>query len=86
MFKHPNFTKFLETVDQLPIPKEFGHLNMIHLKMIQIIKSQKISRTDLIKKTSDLEASQAQRYRYLNDLINLQIVNLDNQYLSLNHK
>ena len=83
MLKDQKFKSFLNSIDQLPIPREFGRLNMIHLKMIQIIKSQRISRTDLIKKTADLEASQAQRYRYLNDLINLQIVTLKDQYLVL---
>ena len=83
MLKDQKFKNFLASIDQLPIPKEFGHLKMIHLKMIQIIKSQRISRTDLIKKTTDLEASQAQRYRYLNDLFDLQIVTLKDQYLVL---
>ena len=81
MLKDIKFINFLESIDQLPIPNKFGRLNLIHLKMIQIIKSQRISRTDLIKKTSYLEASQAQRYRYLNDLIDLQIITLKDQRL-----
>jgi len=82
MFRDQNFKKFIKSLESLPIPKELKHLNLIHLKMIQIIKSQKISRNDLIKKTSDLGSSKAQRYRYLNDLIDLQIVTLENQYLT----
>lgn len=83
MLNDQKFKNFLRSIDQLPIPKEFGHLNMIHLKMIQIIKSERITRTNLIKKTADLEASQAQRYRYLNDLIDLQIITLKDQHLVL---
>ena len=83
MFREQNFKKFIKSLENLPIPKELEHLNLTHLKMIQIIKSQRISRTDLIKKTADLEVSQAQRYRYLNDLIDLQIITLKDQHLVL---
>ena len=74
MKKNNKFLDFLDSLDQLPILPGMNSLNFYHLKMLQIIKSHRPSRSLLIQDNYFNQISPAQRYRYVNDLINLNFI------------
>ena len=75
--------EFLNSLDHLPIPNSLGSLNIYHLKMLQLIKSRKLNRTQLVHDLFFQEVSPAQRYRYINDLIHLQLIEYSNGTLNI---
>jgi len=77
------FLEFLNSLDHLPIPSSLGSLNIYHLKMLQLIKSRKLNRTQLVHDLFFQEVSPAQRYRYINDLIHLQLIEYSNGTLNI---
>ena len=68
------FLDFINSLDQLPLLPGMSSLNVYHLKMLQIIKSHQPSRSHLIQENFFKKISPAQRYRYVNDLINLNFI------------
>lgn len=83
MKKNNNFIDFLNSLDQLPLLPGMSSLNVYHLKMLQIIKSHHPSRSHLIQDNYFKQISPAQRYRYVNDLIDLNFIENSNGSLKI---
>lgn len=83
MKKNNKFLDFLDSLDQLPLLPGMNSLNVCHLKMLQIIKSHRPSRPLLIQDNYFKQISPAQRYRYVNDLIDLNFIENSNGRLKI---
>jgi len=83
MKKNNKFLDFLDSLDQLPLLPGMNSLNIYHLKMLQIIKSHRPSRSHLIQDNYFKQLSPAQRYRYVKDLINLNFIENSNGNLKI---
>ena len=83
MKKNNKFLDFLNSLDQLPLLPGMNSLNVYHLKMLQIIKSHRPSRPLLIQDNYFKQISPAQRYRYVNDLIDLNFIENSNGSLKI---
>ena len=83
MKKNNKLLDFLNSLDQLPLLPGMNSLNVYHLKMLQIIKSYRPSRSHLIQDNYFKQISPAQRYRYVNDLIDLNFIENSNGNLKI---
>jgi hypothetical protein len=69
------FKKLLSTLDQLPNLNKIGKLNINHLKIMRIIqKNSNLPVKDIISHPELTSISQAQRYRYIDQLIKLNLI------------
>ena len=65
-----NLISFFESLDSLPTLQQAFKLNFIQLLILKKIKKNSLSRADLVQETFMSKLSLAQRYRYINQLIN----------------
>ena len=65
-----NLTLFFQSLEGLPSLQRAFKLNFIQLLILKKIKKKSLSRADLVQETFMSKLSLAQRYRYINQLIN----------------
>ena len=64
-----NLELFFRSLESLPTLKQAFKLNFIQLLILKKIKKNKLSRADLVQEPFMSKLSLAQRYRYINHLI-----------------
>ena len=64
-----NLISFFESLDSLPTLQQAFKLNFIQLLILNKIKKNSLSRADLVQEKFMSKLSLAQRYRYINQLI-----------------
>ena len=65
-----NLELFFQSLEDLPTLQQAFKLNFIQLLILKKIKKNNLSRADLVKELFMSKLSLAQRYRYINQLIN----------------
>lgn len=64
-----NLELFFQSLESLPTLQQAFNLNFIQLLILKNIKKKNLSRADLVQEPFMSKLSLAQRYRYINQLI-----------------
>jgi len=69
------FIQILKAIEELPDLSQVGNLKIYHLIILKIIKKNKfIATKDIISSLELVQISKAQRYRYIDHLIDHKII------------
>ena len=70
-----NFKQILSALQELPDLSELGNLKIYHMIILKLIqKERRIPVKDVISNYQLSQISQAQRYRYIDNLINRNLI------------
>ena len=75
-----NFKQILSVLKELPDLTQLGNLKIYHLIILKLIqKHQNLSVKDIISNPQLSKISQAQRYRYIDNLIDQKMIKLQSK-------
>lgn len=75
-----NIKQILSALNELPDLTQLGNLKLFHLTILKLIqKSNSIPVKNIISHPELTQISQAQRYRYINDLIDQKMIKLQSK-------
>ena len=72
---------FINALDKLPNISDIDKLSIAHLKILNLIKNNTLSRAELLKIDKIDSISRAQKYRYIDELIKLRLIKFENKKL-----
>ena len=79
-----NLELFFQSLESLPNLQQAFSLNFIQLLILKKIKKKNLSRAKLVQETFMSKLSMAQRYRYINQLIDEGFISNQDNILKLN--
>ncbi len=78
-----NLELFFQSLEDLPTLQQAFKLNFIQLLILKKIKKNNLSRVDLVQEPFMSKLSLAQRYRYINQLIDEGFILYQDNFLKL---
>jgi hypothetical protein len=78
-----NLELFFQSLEDLPTLQQAFKLNFIQLLILKKIKKNNLSRADLVQEPFMSKLSLAQRYRYINQLIDEGFILYQDNFLKL---
>lgn len=79
-----NLELFFQSLESLPTLQQAFSLNFIQLLILKKIKKKNLTRAQLVRETFMSKLSLAQRYRYINQLIDEGFISNQDNILKLN--
>jgi len=79
-----NLELFFQSLESLPTLQQAFSLNFIQLLILKKIKKKNLTRAQLVQETFMSKLSLAQRYRYINQLIDEGFISNQDNILKLN--
>ena len=79
-----NLELFFQSLESLPSLRQAFNLNFIQLLILKKIKKKNLLRAQLVQEEFMSKLSMAQRYRYINQLINEGFISNHDNILKLN--
>jgi len=79
-----NLELFFQSLESLPTLQQAFSLNFIQLLILKKIKKKNLTRAQLVQETFMSKLSMAQRYRYINQLIDEGFISNQDNILKLN--